>query len=152
MLRVFEGSLVRRGIGAWLVAAIIVALSLLFGERYLDRSVFRIDLLRLLFTLPLGIIAGGLAAQLLDRWTGSRLGSIAAWIVFFALLGVGFVLSIDPPSQILTRTTTASLALWSVIMGTALGLALFSPDDRTAGEHRGRPTIRRDGHDRDRAT
>ena len=152
MLRLFDGSANRRGIRAFLIAALIVAVSLLFGERYIDRGNFRIDLLRLLFTLPLGLLAGGFASQLLDRWTRTRLGSVAASTVFFAFLGAGFLLSIDPSSQILTRTSAASLAIWSVIMGTALGLVLYSPDTPSATSMEGAPRLPGPDHPRDRAT
>src|SRR5688572_22698382 len=149
MLRRLDGSAMRRGIRAFLIAALIVGVSLLFAERYIDRGSFRIDLLRLLFTLPLGLLAGGLASQLLDRWTRTRLGSVAASIIFFAFLGAGFLLSIDPPSQILTRTSAASLAIWSVIMGATLGLVLYSPDTQSPTSIEGAPGLPGADHPRD---
>ena len=152
MLRLLDGLAMRHGIRAFLIAAFVVAMSFLFGERYIDRGSFRIDLLRLLFTLPLGLLAGSVASQPLDRWTRARLGSVAASVVFFAFLGAGFLSSIDPPSQILTRTSAASLAVWSVIMGTALGLVLYSPDTPSPTSIDGTPRLLGADHPRDRAT
>ena len=116
----------RRARFALLFLAVLVVAGVLRGERYIERGDVRLDALRLLFTLPLGLLGAGAVLRVGERWSRARLGAVVLGILAAAVFGSGWLLAIVPASQILTRVTIPALLMWSVIIGGAFGLMLYS--------------------------
>ena len=122
----------RRRVALLLWLALLV-IALLRGDRYVDRGTFRIDMLRLLFTVPLGLLVAGAVLHTGHRWGRSRAGAAVLWSLAMVGLGTGLLLAIVPLSATLTWGMLLALILWGAAIGTPLGLVLAS-DDTAAGE------------------